>query len=315
MSDFVLQVTTADGQQLPVLGDAQGRVLVAGGAVGPAGPAGPEGPAGPAGPTGPQGEPGAAGPAGPTGPEGPQGPAGAAGATGPAGPAGDPASSFTAKGQLFAATGSGTGAALSVGSNGQALIADSSQATGLKWAAAGGAWERISTIQPDGATTVNFSGLTNAYTLYVVTIQDFRNWQYSGSTALGLRLSSDNGSTYSTSNNYWTTRTSVTGASGTPATSQDQAASSGILAQSLNNSPGDGYFLNMTVWLTGMGSASRPTINFEGFYLYNGNPYFAQTTGRIFHQNLGSTNAIRFFDYVGGAMMLGKFTLYGLKAS
>lgn len=92
MSDFVLQVTTADGQQLPVLGDAQGRVLVAGGAVGPAGPAGPEGPAGPAGPTGPQGEPGATGPAGPTGPEGAQGPAGPvgpAGATGAQGPAGD----------------------------------------------------------------------------------------------------------------------------------------------------------------------------------------------------------------------------------
>jgi hypothetical protein len=61
MSDFVLQVTTADGQQLPVLGDSQGRVLVAGGAIGPQGPqgpAGPAGPTGPAGPQGPQGEPG-----------------------------------------------------------------------------------------------------------------------------------------------------------------------------------------------------------------------------------------------------------------
>lgn len=57
MSDFVLQVTTSSGQTLPVLGDAEGRVLVSGGAVGaegPAGPAGPEGPAGPTGPAGPQ---------------------------------------------------------------------------------------------------------------------------------------------------------------------------------------------------------------------------------------------------------------------
>ena len=67
MSDFVLQVTTADGDTLPVLGDAQGRVLVAGGAVGPQGDAGP---AGPAGPTGPQGA------TGPTGPQGATGPAG-----------------------------------------------------------------------------------------------------------------------------------------------------------------------------------------------------------------------------------------------
>lgn len=61
MSDFVLQVTTAAGQQLPVLGDAQGRVLVAGGAVGPAGPEGPAGPTGPEGPTGPAGPEGPAG--------------------------------------------------------------------------------------------------------------------------------------------------------------------------------------------------------------------------------------------------------------
>ena len=91
MSDFVLQVTTADGDTLPVLGDAQGRVLVAGGAVGPQGDQGPAGPAGPTGPqgatgaTGPQGNQGPAGPAGPTGPQGPTGATGPQGATGPAG--------------------------------------------------------------------------------------------------------------------------------------------------------------------------------------------------------------------------------------
>lgn len=91
MSDFVLQVTTADGDTLPVLGDAQGRVLVAGGAVGPqgdqgpAGPAGPTGPQGPTGAIGPQGNQGPAGPAGPTGPQGPTGATGPQGATGPAG--------------------------------------------------------------------------------------------------------------------------------------------------------------------------------------------------------------------------------------
>ncbi len=56
MSDFVLQVTTSSGQTLPVLGDAEGRVLVSGGAVGPAGPTGAAGPTGPDGPAGPQGE-------------------------------------------------------------------------------------------------------------------------------------------------------------------------------------------------------------------------------------------------------------------
>lgn len=45
---------------------------------------------------------------------------------------------FAAKGDLFAATGADAGARLAVGTNGQVLVADSSQATGLRWGAANG---------------------------------------------------------------------------------------------------------------------------------------------------------------------------------
>ena len=76
MTDFVLQVTTEDGQTLPVLGDAQGRVLVSGGPQGPEGDAGPAGRQGDAGPAGRQGDAGPAGPQGDAGPAGPQGDAG-----------------------------------------------------------------------------------------------------------------------------------------------------------------------------------------------------------------------------------------------
>jgi len=44
---------------------------------------------------------------------------------------------FTAKGQILVATGSGTWQALDVGADGQVLVADSTQATGVKWASAG----------------------------------------------------------------------------------------------------------------------------------------------------------------------------------
>lgn len=43
-------------------------------------------------------------------------------------------STFTAKGDILAATGSGVITRLPVGTNGQALLADSTQASGLKWA-------------------------------------------------------------------------------------------------------------------------------------------------------------------------------------
>lgn len=46
-----------------------------------------------------------------------------------------PKSTFTAKGSIAAATAASTPANLSVGTNGQTLIADSTAATGLKWAA------------------------------------------------------------------------------------------------------------------------------------------------------------------------------------
>lgn len=116
MSEFVLQVTTADGQQLPVLGDAQGRVLVAGGAVGPQGEQGETGPAGPAGP---------AGPTGPTGPTGPAGPIGPAGPTGPAGPAVLAAGSAAAPG--LPVSGDGDTGLFSPSANTIALSTDGSE--------------------------------------------------------------------------------------------------------------------------------------------------------------------------------------------
>ena len=64
MTNPILQVTTTSGQVLPVLGDAQGRVLVTGGNVGPTGPTGATGAAGA---TGATGTVGATGPTGATG--------------------------------------------------------------------------------------------------------------------------------------------------------------------------------------------------------------------------------------------------------
>jgi hypothetical protein len=60
---------------------------------------------------------------------------------------------YAAKGDLIAGSGSAAHAVLSVGSNGQALVADSTQATGLKWAAPAPA-SHASTHQNGGADEV-----------------------------------------------------------------------------------------------------------------------------------------------------------------
>lgn len=140
------------------------------GAQGPQGNPGATGATGPAGPTGNTGAQGATGPQGPvgnTGPTGPQGTTGAAGPTGPGVAAGGstgqmlsknsatdydtiwvPAPSgggggnmatdplWAAKGDLAVGTGAATAVRLAVGANGLVATADSTQASGIKWAAA-----------------------------------------------------------------------------------------------------------------------------------------------------------------------------------
>jgi hypothetical protein len=108
------------------------------------------------------------------------------------------ATAIDAKGDLVAGTGADTFSRLAVGSNNQVLTADSTAATGLKWAApaAGGGMTLISTATPSGATGVTFSSIPQSYKqLFVV-------WQgvtfSSPDTVFWVRLNGDTGSNYQT---------------------------------------------------------------------------------------------------------------------
>ena len=70
---------------------------------------------------------------------------------------------LTAKGDLISATAASTVARLAVGSNDQILVADSSTATGLKWAtaAAGGKVLQVVTASTTTATTVASTSYTD----------------------------------------------------------------------------------------------------------------------------------------------------------
>jgi hypothetical protein len=100
-----------------------------------------------------------------------------------------------AKGDLIAATANDTPARLAVGANDTVLTADSSTATGLKWAtpAAGGGITLLSTTTLSGSSTT-ISSISGSYTnLYFV----YHSIQTSGDNAeLWLRLNSDTGSNY-----------------------------------------------------------------------------------------------------------------------
>jgi hypothetical protein len=167
-----------------------------------AGPPGPQGPPGPPGIQGIPGNTGTAGVAGATGPTGPTGPPGIQGNTGPQGPPGStgagvppggstsqvltkinatdyntqwatPAAGggagnvaadtiWDAKGDLAVATGPDAAVKLPAGTNGQVLVADSTQTTGVKWAAAAGATTSLLAFKnyAPARTTVNVTSTT-----------------------------------------------------------------------------------------------------------------------------------------------------------
>lgn len=223
-----------------------------------------------------------------------------------------PMSLVDAKGDLLVASADNTVQRIAVGANDTVLTADSTAATGVKWAApATGAWTLISAITPSGASSVVFTDLTSSYAEYIIAISYYGSNSYTG---LDAQLSTNNGSSYLASN-YTNIRTSNSLGSTTQATSLTANGPSVTLAPNgTNNFPGSTFPLSMTIRVTGAGGDGCTVLSYYGVYDYNGGPSATLYYGYAYNGSSG-VNAIRFIEPSNSAQINGTFRLYGLKTS
>jgi hypothetical protein len=122
-----------------------------------------------------------------------------------------------AKGDLIGGTADNTVARLAVGANDTVLTADSSTATGLKWAAPAGGMTLISTqtVSTSGAT-VSFTSIPSTYKHLMLVVEDY----FISADALLVRFNNDSGTDYSYSQ-VEQFASSIGGLSGSGTTSLD----------------------------------------------------------------------------------------------
>lgn len=210
---------------------------------------------------------------------------------------------FTTKGDLISATASSTVARLPVGTDAQILVADSTTATGLKWAtaASGSGLTLISTQTAAGVASLTFDSVfSSTYLNYLLVFNGVRST--SGATTADLYLQYRySGTTETTQYKYGITGVNT---AGTAITVGATGASQGILVRNLGDATykQSGFlFINQVGNASEMALGTGQAIDTWGEEMNNVSVYCATArtyTGFIISTSSGNIN--------------GTFSIYGL---
>lgn len=213
------------------------------------------------------------------------------------------ATSLTANSVLL---GNGTSAlqAVAPGASGNALISN-----GTTWASsplASSAMVLISSVNAVGASTVSFTGLSSAYSTYILKIT---NWTPSTNNSnIYFRTSTNNGATYdnSASNYTWVTakfdNSSVTHSGSSVATE--------IRLDTGNNATANQGGTSGSILIANPSAAAYTNVLFD-LVLLNGSSVFQRVIGAGTRtQTSGAVNAVQLFP--GSGTVTARCNLYGL---
>lgn len=207
---------------------------------------------------------------------------------------GIPATIFDAKGDIIAATAADTASRLAVGTNGQVLTADSTAATGIKWASVASSSSGLTFIassSPSAASTLSFNSVfSSTYQNYLVT------GVLTGSADAGVQMRfRASGSDY-TSNGYnysvlYNDTSSVGGTGGGTSQTSAKFTNSGSSGTSVFTSyimnpftaAPTGYMTNQARFIGGSGARTdfygglNVSTSWDGFTIYPDSGTFTGT--------------------------------------
>jgi len=247
----------------------------------------------------------------------------------------------TTKGDLMVATGADTMIRLAVGANDSALIADSGESSGLKYAtvvtqalatagtstavaswsplrvkqaidglAGGGGLVEIGSATASSSASLTVTGLSDTYEMYLITLANIE--PETDAVSAFLRIGDSSGVDTGASDYTWNDQKTTTGATG--ATGSFDASDSQIVIGSTIGNNSERVF-NATVWMGRDPGAAARTVCHGASSSYNATS--GDTEGMTF---MGGRKAAIDMDRINflfssGDIATGEMTVYGLKFS